>query len=447
MPRGRLARAGLRIWLVSLALAVCAAGAAAQTGDGRRSPADFSLRARVTGEPAPGEACAVPLGADAVSALETGGELRVFDADGREIPSLVHTARRHAEEIERPVEIFNRAWQEDGTRTLSAELRDGARPVNEFVLEIPEDHHLLARVEGSPDGEHWQILADGRHLIRYSAPDEDAEYVYDRLRIPTSRFGWYRFTLHPLAPTSPGDESFRVQSVSVLRSVDRGARLELPVVVEPLDDPRDSDPRHAFWKLDLQRPGLGVSRIELEIPGDDFARSASLWEWSTERERRTRRLATAVVFRFGKEQSTAIGGFQTDAPLLALMIDQGDDEPIALDAARASRPRQTLRFIVPEDARPPLWIYLEPDQARPPRYDLARRLQEREIDRFVALEQGPVESNPDYREAPAPRSERLPWLLYLLVVPLVVVLAAYVVRTLRRGLPDDDPGSGDEDRG
>lgn len=423
------------VWtVVSLALALALP---AQAAPERRSASDFRLRAVVTGEPASGEAHAVPLSPEAVSALSTGGELRLFDADGREIPSLVHTARARAEQIRRPVEIFDRAWLEDGTQTLSLELPSGAEPIDELFVEIPEDHHLIVRVEGSPDGDDWRIVADGLHLIRHSVAGEDTRYVHDRLRIPTARFAYYRLGLRPLATPPPGSEPLRVAQVSVQRSLDRGASLTLPVSVERLEDPRDRDPRHSWWRLELPHPGLGIDRIDLELPGDDFARSASLWVWSPQRGRRTLRLASSVVFRFGDEANVALDGFQTDEPTLALMIDQGDDAPVPLRGARAHRPRQTLRFIAPAEARPPLALHFEPDEPHTPRYDLARRLREHEIDRFARLAHGPLEPNPDYRPTPEPRSERLPWLLYLLVIPLVLVLGAYVVRSLQRGLPDE----------
>ncbi len=427
---------------LSLALLVLLAAAPATAAEvERRSPRDFTQRAPVEGEMAASGAYSISLSVEAVAALDAGGEVRLFDAAGREIPSLVATAGARKDVVERPAVIFNRAWQADGTQTLSVELADRTvGPVDEFVITIDDDdYHLLVRVEGSDDGEHWGILADRLHLIRHSVTSEDIDYVHDVLRIPTARFREYRFTFVPRVPLAPGAEPLAIESVKVRQAVERGETLDVPVALEPFEDPQDRDARHQYFRLDLPQADLGVDRVTLTIPADGYARSASLWEWSDERQRRTRRLACTVVFRYGEDVHTGFQGFRTDAARLVLMVDQGDDEPIPVAAARASRPLQQVRFLAPDELQPPLALYFDPEQARPPRYDLARRLRENEVDGFLPLGLGRLEANPAFEEAPAPRSERVPYLLYLLVVPLVIVVAGYVARTIRRGLPEDPP--------
>ena len=125
--------------------------------------------------------------------------------------------------------------------------------------------------------------------------------------------------------------------------------------------------------------------------------------------------------------------------MLVLTIDQGDDEPVAVTSARASRPRQQVRFIGPTSAAAPIALYFAPDEPRAPRYDLARRLREHEITSFVNLTHGPLEDSQAYATRAEPRSERIPYLLYALVIPLVAGLGWYVVRTIQRGAPPENP--------
>ncbi|MFQ5417169.1 MAG: hypothetical protein ACE5FL_09010 [Myxococcota bacterium] len=301
------------VWLAWLAVAALAVPA---SGEGtRRAASDFHRRAVVTGAVDAGGAYAVALSSEAVAALEKGGELRVFDADGREIPSLVHSAVSRSEVVDRPVSIFNRAFGEDGTQTLSVEL-EGRRPpaVNEFVFDVADkDYSARVRVE------------------------------------------------------------------------------------------------------------------------------AGLWEWSAERHRRTRQLAANMAFHHDDDVHTEFAGFRTDARVLVLRIDQGDDEPVAVTAAVAERPRQQLRFLGPAAAALPLALYFGPDQPRAPRYDLARRLREHAITRFDELAAGPLEDNPGYATPPEPLSESVPFLLYALVLPLLAGLAWYVARTIQRGGPPEVP--------
>ena len=404
----------------------------------RRAASDFHLRAPIEGAVAPGEAHAVPLSREAVAALKKGGELRLFDETGGEIPSLVYTADSRSEVIERPVAIYNRAWEARGRQTLAVELEERKpQPVNEFVFQIEEeDYNLRVRVEGSLDGDQWRILGDGLHLIRHTVEREKIRYVHNVLRVPTARFRHYRFTLEPMIALEADEEPLEIEGVEVRQVVKRGSSLTVPVRLEPFEDPQDSDARHDFWTLDLGREDLGVDHVDLTIPAEDYARSASLWEWSEERGRRTRRLASTVVFHYGDDVHTEFTGFSSDVATLVLMIDQGDDEPVPVSAARAHRPEQQLRFLAPRVASSPLALHFDPDEPREPRYDLGRRLREREIESFTALAHGSLEPNPAYLPPPPPRSERIPYLLYALVIPLVGGLGWYVARTIQRGVPD-----------
>jgi hypothetical protein len=316
--------------------------------------------------------------------------------------------------------------------------------VNEFRFDVADaDYNARVRVEGSQDGASWQVLRDGLHLIRHTVAQEEIDYRHDVLRVPTARFRFYRFTLRPLVPPEreqdPARAPLEITGVAVREVVRRGAVLSLRVVPERYEDEQDRDPRHHYWKLDLGHADLGVDHVAFSVPESDFARSASLWEWSPERGRRTRMLASSVAFHYGDDVHTEFSGFTTDARLLAMRIDQGDDLPVSVAAAVASRPRQQVRFLAPADVRPPLALHFWPDAAREPRYDLERRLREHEITAFSELGHGPLEENPAYVAPAAPRSERIPYLLYLLVVPLVAGLGWYVARTIQRGVPPEAP--------
>jgi hypothetical protein len=422
--------------------------AAADAGHAaRREVSDFHLRAPIEAAPTAGTAYSVPFSAEAIAALKDGGEVRLFDAAGQEIPSLVQSAVSRGEVVDRAITIFNRAWNEDGTQTLSVELTERKPPsVNQFVFDIEDpEYSARVRIEASMDGENWQIVREGLHLIRHQVKTEKIDYHHNVLSIPTSRFRFYRFALRATVPISndaneagsPDEAPLEITGVAVREVVRRGSALSLNAGIERFEDPRDEDPRHHYWKLDLRRENLGVDSVALTIPDKDFARSASLWEWSEERGRRTRQLATTVAFRYGDDAHSEFLSFTTDARVLVLRIDQGDDAPVTVTAARAGRPRQQLRFIGPAAAALPLGIYFEPDVARKPEYDLARRLREHEVTRFAELAHGALESNLSYSEPTPPRSESIPYLLYALVIPLVIGLGWYVARTIQRGSPPE----------
>ncbi len=72
-----------------------------------------------------------------------------------------------------------------------------------------------------------------------------------------------------------------------------------------------------------------------------------------------------MVFRYGKDAETDFEGFSTDADVLVVMIDQGDDVPVPLTRAWASRPSQQVRFLTRGPVALPLRLYFLPDEAEP----------------------------------------------------------------------------------
>jgi hypothetical protein len=423
---------------LAVALIPTASRAAPETS--RRSASDFHEIAEVVAD-APlsqGRAYAVPLSREAIAALRDGGELRVFDAAGAEIPSLVYTAHAREESVRQPVSIFNRAFEPGLLQTLSVEIEDRTLlEVNEFTFDIEDpQYNVRVKVEGSDDASAWRIIQDDLHLIRHTVPDEKIRYVHNVLRIPTSRFRYFRFTLRALGREQP----LEIESITVRKVEPRGASLHVPVRIERWGNPRDSDSRHEYWKLHLPFPDLGVDRVLLTMDGRDFARSASLWEWNVELGRPTEPLASSVFFHYGQDLKTGFEGFSTDADVLVVMIDQGDDAPVPVKRARASRPAKQLRFLLDDPVTEPLRLHFLPDEARTPKYDLDRRLKEHGVTDFTRLNHGALAANPAYAEPGVPWTEQVPYLLYALVIALVAALALYIARTVRAGLPPEEPG-------
>ena len=96
-----------------------------------------------------------------------------------------------------------------------------------------------------------------------------------------------------------------------------------------------------------------------------------------------------------------------------------------------------MRFIAPASISPPLRVYFEPEVNRLPKYDLARKLHQRSIDDFSTLGHGALSANPGFQLAPEPISERIPYLLYIGVGLLVVLLGFYIARTVQAGIPSE----------
>lgn len=430
--------------VLPLVLALSLAAPALAQEPGRRSVSDFHFYAEVIERAplTPGEAYAVGLSPKASALLRERPEVRVFDAFQHEVPSVLVSEPEHMEVEKRAVRVINEAWEAGLIQRFTVELTDRTpEPVTTFVLDIAdESYNARAVIEGSDDGNEWMTVRDNLHLIRHTLPGEDVKFVHNRLRIPASRYKYFRFTIAESGRRRPLD----IEDVAVLQEIRRGRSLALPVHPAPWNNPEDADARHVWYKLQLPETHLGVDRLRLTIDAREYERRGVLYEWNVELERPRRRpIASGILFHYGDDRETELHGFTTDAGILVLMIDQGDDEPVAVTAVTAYRPRQEVRFIMEDAFAGPLRLYFKPERAHAPQYDLPRRLEEQKIHDFVELEHGPLRDNPAFEPPPPPVSERIPYLMYALILLVAVVLAVYIARTVRMSMPPEDMGGDD----
>lgn len=428
---------------IFLGLLLLPAAASARTEVRRRAATDFHRLAAVeSAEPlTPGHAYAIPLTLEATSAHRRGGETRLFDDAGREIPSVVHLAQHVRQTVARALPIFNSAWEPGLIQTLTVDQgADIREAINEFTFAIADaEYNAQVQVQASEDGAAWQIVRDNLHLIRHTVPGEQIRYEHNTLRVPTARFRYFRFAIAESGRADP----LQITAVTVRQTViEPGATIETRLHPVQWRNPDDGDERHDYWMLDLGLSHLGMSEVRLTLDGGEFARPATLWEWDAKRERLGRHLANAMLYRYAGDRATTLDGFQTDAERLVLMIDQGDNAPIDVLGAIASRPRLEVRFLAEPELTAPLRLYFHPERARAPAYDLEKRLAKQHIDAYAPLTLGPVMANAAYVTPPEPQpaaSERVPYLLYAVVIPLVLGLGLYIARMVRTTPPPDAP--------
>ena len=107
--------------------------------------------------------------------------------------------------------------------------------------------------------------------------------------------------------------------------------------------------------------------------------------------------------------------------------------PLAIEGFTAFGAAREVVF----DSRPagpgPLRVYYGNHRALAPRYDLRARLPVELIPPPQRLALGPQRDNPIYSPEPRPFSERVPWLVYLVLGAASVALAAILLSLVRMG--------------
>jgi hypothetical protein len=289
------------------------------------------------------------------------GDLRLHDAQGREVPYLV---------IDPPERIFN--WKDGALLPVAA-----TKKTSGFELDLgramPADRIRLGgiaapflkrlRLEGSGDRAHWTVLAEEATV--FDLPEE-------KLRNTEVAF-------------TPGDYRYlRVtwddRSSAHVTATDAAARMHIAgTAPEPMRVPvefrrRTSEPGKSRYKLQLPGPHLPIVALELEVAGGDVFREATVNE---------ARLANAEVVPV-KLGSATVKRAQRDGAVaadLAIPIAAPDGPDLELVVDNANNPPLALTGIVAR-LEPQPWIYFESadgaqltarygnEKLNAPRYDL-----------------------------------------------------------------------------
>jgi hypothetical protein len=338
-------------WLAALALALLAGGRAVVA---QQSPGTFLVERPVVTTGAGPQRLAVDLPllarAQRVATIRSSGrwqaraegglgDLRIFDAQGREVPYLLIHPSKEPEWIsaERlPIAPTKK------TSGFEADLGSG-RLVDMLLVEgLPAPFLKRFALEGSGDREHWTMLQGEGTL--FDLPQEGLQ----QLAVPF-RAGEYRY----LRVTWDDAYSGRVSLPSIVRA---RSVAEDRVIYEPLTAPvsaqlQPSEPGRSRYRIRLPAGGLPIVALTLDVgPGHVF-RSASVTEARFERTQ-------AAPTLLGRETLARVERDGMTAAALRIPISPPHESELELVVDDGNNPPLDLRGVSIECAELP-WIYLE----------------------------------------------------------------------------------------
>jgi hypothetical protein len=257
-------------------------------------------------------------------------DLRLFDDAGREVPFLVERPVPASRAV-RSARNFQAALTAE---TTIATFETGLAPALDGVtLETPARSFLKAvLLEGSPDGQNWQVIKLGQPIFRQS---DGASQLH--LSFPPAVWAWLRVTLDD-----------RRSAPIPLTGAEVFAAAPEPLPSEPMEVKivdRDESPGQT--RLTLLAAGRQVTLAGLEIATAEplFTRPVSLaWRNLVENEVREITLARGTIYRVAVEGQPAVANLvfaaETVIPMreLILTIYHGDSPPLPVTIQARRRP-------------------------------------------------------------------------------------------------------------
>ena len=348
-------------------------------------------------------------------------DLRLFDSSNREVPYALRVRRDVDVKQEFPTRLFNYGFAGPETSEVSVDLGEDPGEHNEIDIETNGANFRRAVViEGSDSGRDWRTLSNDGVIFSFASQNNVAES--QRVSYPESRYRYLRVRVSRDPVTDR--ETPQVTSVQVMMAVREKGRLSTWDVPVPSYQLQRNQGAHAtVWTLDLSGR-VPCDRLSLDIAEDSFSRPFQVEAIDDPQD--VRLIATGDLNRHsGEEKKPVVIYFNEEAVVrkLRLQITDYSNPTLNITSINASAPARQLVFELKAPASQPLRLYFGNENISAPHYDFEKEVAVRLSKEPVQSRLGNVLANDEYKPEPKPLTERVPWLIYVVLAASSIALA------------------------
>ena len=356
-------------------------------------------------------------------------DLRLFDSTNREIPYAIRIRKDVDEKREIPTRLFNHGFAGPATSEVTVDLGENPGEHNEIEIETTGTNFRRGVViEGSDSGREWRTLSNDGVIFSFASQNNVAES--QRVSYPMSRYRYLRVKVSRDPMTD--DETPQVTSVKVMMAVRQKGWLSTWNVPVPSYQLQRNQGAHAtVWTLDLGGRAP-CDRLSLEIAEDSFSRPIQVE--AIDDPQNVRLIASGDLTRHsGDEKKPLVIYFNEEATVrrLRLQITDYSNPPLNITEINASAPARQLVFELKQPASQPLRLYFGNENVPAPHYDFEKEVAVRLSKEPVHSGLGEVIANQEYKPEPKPLTERVPWLIYVVLAVSSIALALVLLSLAR----------------
>ncbi|HKU73675.1 MAG TPA: DUF3999 family protein [Pyrinomonadaceae bacterium] len=349
------------------------------------------------------------------------GDLRLFDSNNGEIPYGIRIRREVDEKREIPVRLFNAGFAGAGTSEASVDLGENHGEHNEIEIQTRgENFRRQVVIEGSDSGSEWRTLNNDGVLFSFASQNNVAESR--RVTYPTSRYRYLRVKVSRDQLTD--HQAPEITNVKVTMAVrEKGWRAAWNVPVPSYQLLRNQGAHASAWIIDIGAR-TPCDQLSLAIADESFSRPFQVE--AIDDDQNVRLVATGdLTRRVGDQQKPLVIVFNQEEKVrqFRLQITDYSNPTLDINSIDASAPARELVFELKAPQSEPLRLFVGNANVTAPHYDFEKELQAR-----LATKQ-PVNSaittvleNREYKPEPLPLTERIPWLIYLVLAASSIAL-------------------------
>ena len=373
-------------------------------------------------------------------------DLRVIDESKRLVPHVIHWGRvQETQLLEwQPARLINATFVPGKYATVAVDFGEMTEKNQITVSLSGQNYRRRALLEGSNDGQAWEVVAEDVWLFDVSLPGQN--FKADTLRFPTNNFRYLRLTVYHMT-----DDPRRI-SIETVKSAFQRTEMEkelVPVPVKHTAVSHDEKNDKTILEFDLGFRNLPLANLQFEITTPYFYRGYELFGRNESKEKVPRKTETrwdtieqdvpwrsvhrGVLYRIQHKQkiseSLKVEGVSAPYRYLQLRIFNGDNPSLKLGGVSLYRRETSLVFQV-QPGQGYTLIGGNP-KAREASYDLAKSIQG--IDEFMLplVSLGPPTAI-QHKEPIPPWTERHSTLLWIILILAVSMMLMLILRNLKK---------------
>jgi hypothetical protein len=362
-------------------------------------------------------------------AREDLADLRLYDSAGREIPYALWIRKEVDDVREVDGRLFNQVSAGANATEVSVDLGQ-ADPGEHNQIEIETSGMNFRRrveIEGSDAANDWKKLTSDL-IFSFKSSNDVAQS--NRVSYPTSRYRYLRVRV--FADEQVDKQPPAITNVKVSLAVrQKGERVDWHIGLPAYELLRRDGAPASSWTLDLGGR-VPCDRLLLDASSDSFSRPFQLE--AIDDPDNIRLLATGQLVRHvGEEKRPLVIAFDQEEYVrkLRLVVTDYANQSLPVYSFTASAPMRQMIFELKGGAGWPLRLYFGNPKAGAPHYDFERDLPARMQGLIGQVSTGALVTNPDFKPEPLPLTERVPWLIYVVLTASSLALAFVLFRLAR----------------
>ncbi len=372
-------------------------------------------------------------------------DLRIYNSGGQAVPYALRILVPKSVRETVPTQEFNRSEPENGIHELTLDLNRDDIDHNEVIVDTSgTSFRRFVVIEGSSDARDWRPLASG-NVLRFPAGNEP--FQIQSFTYANSRHRYVRIQISPdpqAGDTTNGNDVFSIVDVKIAQHLEvPGEMVTTNVVLNAREPTRQYGVPASRWIVDLGGDNIPFDRLEADVEDAEFARDASLETEYVNSQGRRSFSSIGVAGTWQRLPGDAVVPmflevYEQSAKRLRLTVADYRNKPLTLKAIRVSAPARQIVFERPSESEFPLRLYFGNPSAEPANYDFARNLPEKLQSLPARATLKSSEVNPQYVPTPKAFTERFPWLIYVALTTVSLVLGTVVVGLSRTAIANHD---------